>query len=422
MANSFESNFTRKLMMKVLDRFESNRVLSKNVDTQTFKGGFNPNTGDTIDVKRPTDYASYRSSTGDITSQKQDIVTGKASATVQDYITVGVDYDEADEALKMGTDQSRFWDDIANRIVVDLETDFASFMMQNTGLLAGTVGEGVDSWAEVAEAGALMQSSGVPRNKKWCYALNPYSQVALATEQRSLGVNPEVATANQRATVAQNFAGFDVKTATTLATYASQAGADRVGALAANPDVTYATHKDSMKQSLSVSGFEANLVIKAGEQIQITGRNRLNLSTRKVIVDAAGAEVVFTGTVAQDVTLSGTGTGTIVITGPAIYEAGGAYNTVDSAPVSGDVVTLLGAASTVYQPNLFWHPDAFTIASVPIKKLHSTDTIATTADGLQLRCSKYSNGDANSQTVRFDLRPAYGVMNPFMAGQGFGKA
>ncbi len=421
MANTFESNFTRKLAMKVLDRFESNRVMSKNVDTQLFAGGFNPNTGDTIDVKRPTDYKSERTATGDITGLKKDIKTGKASAVVQDYITVPVDYDEADEALKMGTDKDRFWDDIANRIVVDLETDFAAYMMKNTALLSGTLGSGVGSWQEVAQAGALMQSSGVPMNKRWCYALNPYSQVSLANEQRSLGVNPQAGSANEKATVMENFAGFDVKTATTLQTYTSQVGADRVGTLGANPDVTYDTHKDTMQQTLTLAGLQANLVIKAGEQIEITGRNRLNLSTRQPIVDAAGANIVFTGTVTADATMDGTGAGTVVITGPAIYEATGAFNTVDSAPVSGDVITVLGAASTIYQPNLFWHPDAFTITSVPIKKLHSTDTLATTKDGLQMRVSKYANGDANEQTVRFDLRPAYGTMNPFFAGQAFGN-
>jgi len=421
MANNFESNFTRKLLENVTERFEANRVLSKNVNTQLFEGKFGGNTGDKIDVKRPTDYASTRTTTGDISGNKQDIITGKATAEVQNYITVAVDYDEADEALKMG-DQSRFWDDVANRIVIDLETDFAGFMMRNTGLLSGTVGEGVDSWSEIADAGALMQSSGVPMNKRWCYALNPYSQAALAKEQRSLGTNPEVSSANRQATVATAFAGFDVKTATTLASYMSGAGADRVGALSANPIVTYVNAKDTMTQALAVSGFQANLAIKAGEQIQIAGRYRLNLSTRKSFVDSTGAQVLFTGTVTEDVTLSGTGTGTIIVTGPAIYEATGAYNSVSSAPISGDVVTLLGAASTTYQPNLFWHPDAFSIASVPIKKLHSTDTIATTKDGLQLRCSKYSDGDANKQTVRFDLRPAYAALNPFMAGQGFGKA
>ena len=421
MANNFDSNTSQKVLMKVLDRFEANRVISKNVNTQLFQGKFNPNTGSTIDVKRPTDYKTTRTSTGDISSSKEDIITGKATATVQDYITVAVDYDEVDEALNMGTDQSRFWDDIANRIVIDLETDFADYAMKEVALLSGTHGNGVGAWSEVAQAGALLQSSGVPMNKRWQYFLNPYSQVSLADQQRSLGVNPEVATANEQAMVKQNFAGFDVRTATTLSTYTSTAGADRAGTLSANPDVTYLTAKDTMQQTLAVTAFQANLVVKAGEVIQITGRNRLNMSTRSPILTASGAQVVYTGTVVADVTLGASGEGNLVVSGPAIYEATGAYNTVDSAPISGDVITLLGAASTVYQPNLFWHPDAFTIASVNIKKLHSTDTVATTKDGIQMRVSKYSDGDANKQTVRFDIHPAYGTMNPFFAGQAFGN-
>lgn len=423
MANNFESNFTRKLMMKVADAFESKRMLSKMVDSQTYSGQFNPDSGDTIDIKRPTDYKTTRTSNGDISATTaQTMVTGKASATVQDYITVEVDYDEADEALKMGTDMDRFFDDIANRIVVDLELDFADFAMKNAALLQGTVGQGVDSWAEIANAGALMQSTGVPMSKRWCYFLNPYSQVALATEQRSLGVNPEVGTATEQAKVATNFAGFDVYTATTLGQYTTGSGADRAGVVAANPVVTYLGAKDTMTQQIAVSGFANNLAIAAGETVTVTGRNRLNLSTRKLAVDATGTPIVFTGTVTQAVTLDGTGAGTITITGPAIFEATGAYNTTDSAVVSGDVITLGGAENTAYQPNMFWHPDGLAIAYVDMKKLNSTDTIYRSKDGLVMRCSKDSDVRANKQIVRFDLRPAYGVTNPFFVGQGFGTA
>ena len=76
---------------------------------------------------------------------------------------------------------------MATRIKTDVEVDFASFMMKNSGLLAGTVGEGVATWDEVAEAGALMQSVGVPMDMQWCYAVNPYTQRSLASDQRSLG-------------------------------------------------------------------------------------------------------------------------------------------------------------------------------------------------------------------------------------------
>jgi len=405
MANDFSSNFTRKLARVFLEKFDSERVLSKNVNTQLLQGKFNPSTGDKVDFKRPTDYVSVRTATGDVSGGTADpIITGKATGTVQPYFTSFVDYDEADEALKM--DQlDQLLAPMATRLKTDFELDFADFMMKNTGLVAGTVGTGVSKWDHIAEAGSLLASTGVPQDGGWCYAVNPYTQRALASEQRSLGVNPEVASANSRATIAENFAGMKVMSATTLSTYTTGAGSDRVGAIVSNaPTPTYSAARDTMTQS-----------------IQVTGRNRLNLSTRKVILDETGATILFSGTVTAPVTLNGSGVGTLVITGPAIFEAAGAYNTVDSALAIGDVVTLGGAASKVIQPNMFWNKQAFSVGSVPMKKLYSTDTIATTEDGLQMRISRGASFLANEQKVRIDFRPAYGVMNPFFAGQGFGR-
>tara|TARA_R110000822_G_scaffold104571_2_gene231608 strand:+ start:5890 stop:7164 length:1275 start_codon:yes stop_codon:yes gene_type:complete len=424
MANNFDSNTTRTLARSFLDSFESQRVLSKNVNTQFLSNAFNPSTGDTVDIKRPTDYKSTRTAGGDISGgTAQSIITGKASGTVQDYFTVELDWAEADEAIKM--DQlDELIAPAATRIVTDLEVDYADFMRKNTALLAGTYGTAVTTWDDVAQAGAVMSSSGIPADNPWCYAVNPYTQTSLASNQRSLGAGGSagslISDAHRKAIMSEDFAGMKVMTATTLSSTTSHSGADRVGALASNPDVTYVTAKDTMTQTLALSGFQANLQIRAGEVIQITGRNRLNLSTRQPIINAAGANVVFTATVTTAVTLSGTGTGNVVITGPAIFEATGAYNTVDSAPVATDVVTLLGAASTIYQPNLFWHKQAFSIGSVPIKKLYSTDTLATTKDGLQIRVSKGASIRENKQIVRFDFRPAYGSLNPFFAGQGWG--
>jgi hypothetical protein len=426
MANNFDSNFSRKLMRSFLDKFESERVLTKNVDTQLFAGKFNGSTGDTIDVKRPTDYNTVRTSNGDVSGEtKSDILTGKASATVQDYFTAFVDYDEADEAIKM--DQlDELLAPMATRIVTDFETDYANFMMKNTALLAGEVGTAIgaggDAWGDVAEAGAIMQSTGIPMDQSWCYAVNPFAQRKLAGDQRSLGGETGAMTANQRATITDNFAGMKVMTATTLANYTTGTGADRAGTVVGTPVATYLGAKDTMTQVVGVTAFQANLVVKAGETVTIAGRNRLNLSTRLPVIDETGAQVVWTATVTADVTLGASGEGNLTLTGPAINEANGQYNTVDSAITAGDVITLGGAASTIIQPNLFWHKQAFTVASVPIKKLHSTDTIATTEDGLQLRVSKGSDFLANSNKVRIDFRPAYGVMNPFFAGQGFGNS
>ena len=429
--NSFDSNFTRKLARVFLEKFDSERVLSKNVDTQLLKGRFAPDTGDTVDFKRPTDYVSVRTPKGDVTGEvPSNIITGKASGIVQDYFTAFVEFDEADEAIEM--DQlDQLLDPLATRIKTDLELDFAKFMLKNTALLSGDVGTAVTTWNHVAEAGAVMQGAGIPMDSTWMYTVNPFTQRALADTNRSLGSGGVsgslIKTAVDRAMIADNFAGMRVMTATTMGTYTTGSEADRAGTLSATPDVTYLTAKDTMTQNLTVISVGAGATeIFAGETVTITAAagsiDRFNLSTRERMIDENGAAIIWTGTVTTDATFAG-GSGIVTVTGPMIFETGsgnGSYNTVSQSPLSGDIITFSGAASTTFQPNLLWHKQAFSIGSVPIKKLQSIDTIATTRDGLQFRISKGSDFLANEQKVRFDFRPAYGVMNPFFAGQSFG--
>ena len=425
MANNFDSNFTRKIMEAFLPSFESERVLSKNVNTQLFDGKFNGNSGENIDISRPTDYVTVRSANGDVSGDTaSEILTGKATATVQPYFTTFVDFDEADQAIKMGN-EAELLAPMATRMVTDFEVDYAKFMMNNAGLSSGTPGTAITSWSDIANAGAVLDTTGVPRDKKWCAAVNPFVQTALADIQRSLGSGGTsgglIKSAQEQAIISENFAGLKVMSANTLASYTTFTAADRAGTLTATPTATYLGAKDTMTQVLAVTAFGANMEVRAGETVTIVAGigaiNRLNLSTRQPIVNAAGAAILWTGTVTTAVTLNGSGAGNITVTGPMLNETDGQYNTVSQPALSGDVINLSGAASTLIQPSLFWHPDAFTVASVPIKKLQSVDTVATTKDGLQFRVSKGSDFLANSQKVRIDFRPAYGVMNPFFAGQ-----
>lgn len=421
-SNSVDSNFTRKVARVFLEKFEASRVLTKTVDTQLLTGKFNPASGTQVDFKRPHDYKSDRTSGGDISAvDKSDIIAGKATGTVQDYFTVHMDWDEVDEALKL--DQlEEILAPAATRIITDLELDLGAYMYKNCNLHYGTPGTVVDAWSDVAGAGALMDSMGVPNDGMRYYVMNPFTVANLADVQRGLSSGPDalITTAWQNAMITDKVGNLKALTSNALSSRTGMTAADKAGALSANPDVTYATAKDTMTQSLAVNGFTASATIKAGDIITITGRNRLSLSTRQAFLDGTGSQIIWSGVVTADVTLDGTGAGTIVVAGPAIYEANGQYNTVDSAPLSGDVVTVLGASGGIFQPNLFYHKQAFGLGSVPLKKLYSTDTLATTEDGMQIRVCKYADGDANKQKIRFDLLPAYATFNPFFAGQGFG--
>ena len=422
MANNFDSNTTRKVARVFLEGFEASRVLTKTTDTQLLSGQFNPASGTQVDFKRPHDYRTARTSGGDISSvDANDIISGKATGTVQDYFTVHMDWDEVDEALKM--DQlEEILKPAAARIVTDLELDYGSYMYKNANLHYGTPGTVVDAWSDVAGAAALMDSIGVPNDGMRYYVMNPFTTTNLADAQRGLGSGSDslVNTAWQNAQITDKFGNLKALTSNALPSYTSGSLSDRAGAINGTPVATYVAHKDTMIQSIPVDGFGAGAdTIKAGEIVEVTGRNRLSLSTRSAFTDATGAQVKWSGIVTADVTLSG-GAGTLLVAGPAINETGGQYNTVDSALADDDVITVLGSASTVYQPNMFYHKQAFGLGSVPLKKLYSTDTLATTADGMQIRIAKYSDGDANKQKIRFDLLPAYATFDPFKAGQGFG--
>ncbi len=424
MANSFDSNFTTKLAKGFLAAFESVRVLSKNVNTQLLDGKFKPDTGDTTLFKRPTDYVSVRTAKGDVSGETASpIITGSAKGVVQDYFTSFVDYDEADEAIKMD-ELDALLRPMATRICTDLELDFGEFMKNNSALLAGDYGVQASSWDHISNMDAMLEATGVPKDRPWYASVNPFTKRKLASDQRSLGAGGSagglISEAHKKATITENYGGFDrVMTATTLASQVI-AGADRAGTVVGTPSPTYLSAKDTMTQSVAVTAFSANLVVNAGEVIQFTGMSRLNLNTRKPVIDDAGALITYTATVTETVTLGSSGEGTLVVTGPVIYESGGAYNTATAAIAASSVVTLLGSATDLVQPNLFWHKDAFSIGSVPIKKLYSTDTLATSSDGLQFRVSKGSTFLANEQNVRIDFRPAYACLNPFFAGQGFG--
>ncbi len=427
MANNLESNVTDSLARIFTEKFESSRVVSKTVNTQLLTPRLTPSTGGEVSFKRPTDFASIRTSDGDISgSNKSDIITGKSTGVVQDYITVATEWSNIEEALEL--DQlDELLSPMAERIATDLDLSMASYMIRNSALHYGTPGTKVSDWADVAGANALMQSVGVPMTGERFYLLNPFATVALADQQNSLqsGNTDLIRTAWEDAQIPRNFGGMRAITSNAMKNYVSgtlSAGANRAGTLSSTPTATYVSVKDTMIQSIPVAGFGAGSdTILAGEIVQVTARGRLNLSTREAILDGNGDAILWSGTVTENVTLSG-GAGTLLVAGPAIIEANGQYNTVASALASGDVITILNAAAgTTYQPSMFYHKEAFGMGTVKLPKLFSTDTVTTSVEGMSIRVSRYADGDANTQKVRFDLLPAFITFNPFFAGQGFGQ-
>jgi len=433
MANNLTSNVTRQLMRVFLKHFESNRVVTKTINTQLFEGKFTPASGTTVDIKRPHDYTTIRTAGGDISSsQKDDIISGKATATVQPYFTAATEWGNVEEALEL--DQlDQILAPMARRMVTDLETDLTDFMMKNSGLVQGAPGTAVTAWSDVAKASALLSTIGVPGDMPWYYLINPFTQVTLADLQgggtnattRGAGNMTEgmVASAWQKAQISRDFGGMAALTSQALASYTTAVTTDQAGAVNGAPTPTYISSKDTHQMSIIVDAFTDSVTVPAGTTVEIPTRFLLNQSTREPALDAAGANIPWRGVLVADAVLTA-GAGTFIVSSPATFDSGTEnpqYNTVVAAIADNDVINIIPDtdAATTFQPNLFYHPQAFSLASVRLPKLFSTDTTVITEDGFSLRVSKYADGDANQQKVRFDLLPAYAALNPWFAGHGW---
>ena len=425
MANNLDANITQKVARIFLAEFESARVVSKTVNTSLLSPQFTPQFGETVQFKRSHRYRTIRTAGGDISaSTKNSIISGTASATVQDYLTVPIEWTNREEALKLDqlTDIIR---PAAQQLAVDLETDFTRFCIKNAALHRGTVGTAISTWGAVASTGSLMNSIGVPQSGNRYAVMNPFAVQALADAQRGLsnGSDELVDTAWKKAQISRDFGGVTGLTSNSLVPVQLGALAGATGTVSATPDATYVAAKLTMTQTITLTGLTASTAnaIRTGDTIKITQANRgiLNLSTREVAYDQSG-KIAWHYKVVTGGNTNGSGAVTITVTAAAINEANGQYNNIENAITAGDTFQILGTANAYVQPSLFYHEDAFGIGAINLPKLHTWDTLATTADGLQVRVTKYANGDANSQSIRFDMLPAYACLDPLMAGTFYG--
>tara|TARA_R110001599_G_scaffold349649_1_gene578257 strand:- start:5 stop:1285 length:1281 start_codon:yes stop_codon:yes gene_type:complete len=426
MANNYQSNTNEKLLKSFIKGFESSTVMLNTVSKQLVNdldaatgAGATP-----VKMKRPTQYKPVRTTDGDLTSTAANAVQvgsvfGHVSAN--GYVTVYVENSQVEEALE--ADQlDALLAPIAEDMVITCESELAQYMTRAAQLHSGTAGVAINKWSDIANAGALFKEVGAPTGKKYA-AINSFDETVLADLQTQLGVNPEVNQAWNDAVIKTGFAGLNqVMTTNNLDEYAS--GVPGTGiTLASTPAATYATYKDSYQMTLALTGLTTTTgTLKAGQQLSFPASSLLNMRNGKV-VRKSGTAIPFTATVLADVQANASGNATVLVSGAAIFEAGGAYNTVNVALTSGDTVTVLdGATSVDKRPALAYCEGFVGMGSVVLPKLHSIDSNIINHKGVSIRVHRFSDGLGNKNRYRFDILPTFATFNPSWGMQLEGSA
>ena len=421
MANDYTSNTNKKLLKAFAKGFESSTVLTNTVSKQLVNdfdastdGGYGQ-----VAMKRPPQYVPQRTADGDVTASTNPVRTGKVQAKVSDFITVYVENTQVEEALE--TDQlDQLLLPIAEDMIVTLESELGDFMAQNAALTSGDPDKSIATWADVANAGALLKDIGAPSGKRYG-VIDCFDEVTLANLQTQLGVNPEANQAWANAVVKEGFAGLSqVLTSNNLPQYTT--GNDVTGiTLAATPSPLYSAYKDTYRMTLNIAGLTATTgTITAGTTLEFPTRLMVNLRNHKTLFKG-GAGVPLTLTVLPDTdgsltyTADGSGNAAIQVSGAGIFESGvnGAFNTVASALTSGDAITIRETASTTYRPGLAYCEGFVGMGSVVLPKLHATDSMVMNHKGVSIRLHKFSDGAGNKNRYRFDMLPTFACFNPF---------
>lgn len=420
MENDTTKNVSQLVLKKFLPGFMSDLVLAETVERQMLTGVINPNTGDSVQFKRPHQYRSERTPGGDMTGKDaSEIVSATATATISDFITVFIDWTILEQAIELNQ-LEEILKPAREEMVTTLENELAQFMINNAGLTSGDPDEAIDAWGDVAGTGSYFKALGV--GGEMFATMNPFSVQDLADTQSGLasGDNNLVTTAWEQAQITRNFGAMRAFMSNSLESYETGT-ITGAGTVDATPTATYTALKDTYQMTIALAGFAAGATIKAGQQIEFPGTLMLNQQNKNTI-SKRNAGIPFIGTVLVDAVADGTGDISVLISGAAIIDAAlPQYNTVDVAITAADVVNILGTAGTVYQPGLAYTKGFVGMGTVEIPKLEGWDSSVVNHKGFSIRATKFSDPITNVQSLRLDLVPSFCVFQPMMGMQFFGN-
>jgi hypothetical protein len=120
--------------------------------------------------------------------------------------------------------------------------------------------------------------------------------------------------------------------------------------------------------------------------------------------------------VTSAMTLIGTADGIPVSPTPVLAGTGIANGTVNRLPTAGDVVTILGAASTAFPKSMAYHQDAFTLATADLELPNGVDFAGReTFDGIAMRIIRAYDITADQFPCRIDVLGGWATLRPEMA-------
>lgn len=368
------------ILKTALMEFENNLVFAKTA-RRDYEPKFNPNTGRTIRIRKPTRYVKR---VGRV-ALPQAINEQFTDISVSDMIGVDVEITSEQYALEL----EDFNQEVIQPAMVTLANAVDSGLYDTTKDLyqfAGTAGVSPNSFAVVNNCNAVLNRFGIPRKDRFLLAKTDDAASLQSALYNTFNenFNKEIILEGAMGNLA-SFDVYDVQNAIRPSRGDASLGAPAI--VGNNQD----------DDELSLDGFTSTAIVKKGALFTIAGVNSVNPVSR----EDTGKLMQFT--VAVDDQASG-GAMTLTIS-PAIVISG-PYQNVTALPVDNALLTF----QDTHTKNIFYHREAFALCTIKLpenKGAMFQKNMVNQKSKTSIRMTRYYDGINDVELVRFDVLPAY---------------
>lgn len=361
--------------------------------------------GDTLRIRRPADFTLRTGAT--LTTQ--DVIEGRTTLTIDQQVGVDFLFTSSDLTLKIEDLSERVIKPAMSTIVNGMAKDVFETMYKGTYNWVGTAGNTIDSFSDFAVGATRMDLMAIPQDMRYA-ALHPQDHWGLLGSQTALYIQGAANSAYREGELGK-IGGIDTRMSQVLPTHTNGTwDATTPLVKGASQNVTYDTAKNAWTQTLNTDGWDASATITAGSVFTIANVYMVNPKTK------ASTGVLQQFVVTASVTADGTTTNTTALTISPPIIVSGPHQTVNAAPADDAAITPVGAASTAYRQNLFYHKNAMALAVVPMELPPGAYGAAReTYKGISVRVIPVYDGANDVSKWRLDLLYGRAIIDPRLA-------
>ncbi len=389
---------------KSLEILENNLVITRNVNRQ-YDDSFAVNgakIGSTLRIRLPdralvTDGAAL---------QAQDDNEQFTTLTVASQKHVGINFTSAELTMQLDDFAERVLKPRISQLASTVDADVANAFKQ-IGNSVGTPGTTPATALVMLQAQQKLNENAATMSPRYL-TVNPAANAALVNGLSGF-FNPQDVISRQfkNGMMGEQVLGYDeVNMSQSIKSFLTGSRTVTGGTLSAAVTAEGAT-------SIAITGAGANATVRTGDVFTVADCFAVNPQTR----ESTGSLFQFVAT--ADVTLNGSGAGTITVA--PIYSAGNALATVDVLPQSGKAVVFVGAASTSYAQNIAYHRDAIAFATADLLLPQGVDMASRAVhNGISLRVVRQYDINNDRMPCRVDVLYGYNTIRPQMACRVWG--